>query len=352
MRVAFALWLALALTACGSTSRKRVVAGGDDPLQDVGAGLDELRRDLESTVLENYSHLGLGNLHAFADSVSDHEPIALLGPRASDMVVHDSRDREMRDRRLYRARDVRLHSKNLQMHLSDDGSAAWVADEISYRVPHRGKVAALALRYTAVLVRRSGRWEIMAEHLSYPLEMERVTALAKSKELPRLRPLGEYVPANAKVVSKVVARLNQHGLARRRDILSAALSSLVWLPPRSSEFRGRAIASAPSVVEMFGEQAKAERTGVVAYVTDSRTIAWVAEHTYVRATAPDAELLVPTRALYVLERTESEWKVVQMHVSVPLTTELINELVFGERELDGNDSTSEWRKSEPPHAEP
>lgn len=326
--------LGAAAVACGGGGGAKVATTSNiDPAQDVGAGLEELRRDLESTVLENYSHLSLGNIGAYADNVASDAPIALLGPRSSDLVTDDSPFRERRDRRLYSDRDVQIFSKHLEMHLSDDGATAWVADELSYRVPYDGREAALPLRYTAVLVRQEGRWVIRAEHMSYPLAADRVITLARGGSLHKLRNLGSRVETGAGTPSDIAEKLHDGRQEVRRAHASAAESSLWWLPGPGSEYRGTSISEAPPVASLFGDSPGVERGGVIAAVTQSETIAWVAEHLFVRIRAFDETVVIPLRALYVFEKTGADWQVVQAHYSVALENEQINQSVFGEKKL-------------------
>lgn len=317
---------------CGGATKTQDTAATVDPLQDVGAGIIELRRDLESTVLENYSHLSLGNLEAYADSIAREGPIALIGPRPSDLIVAGPRSR---DRRLFSERDVQIYSKNLEMHLSEDGASAWVADELSYRVPHENKQAALSLRYSAVFERRVGRWVMVAEHLSYPVAVDRVVGLARGERFPKLSKMGKNLSDSTETVASIARRIHVGDADYRKTHFSAAQSSLHWLPGPAGEFRGEAIWKAPRLIEYFGGTASTQRTGIVASVTASESIAWVAEQVFLRVRAYDEEFIVPIRGLYVFEKTGNQWQVVQSHLSVPLSNELLSELVFGQGEAGG-----------------
>jgi len=317
-----------ALAACGG-AKKVAEVEAVDPMQDVGSGLAELESDLESTVLENYSHLSLGNLEAYADSIAEG-PICLFGPRASDVVVDGSPGRGRRDRRLFRDRDIRIYSKNLELHLSKDGSAAWVADEISYRVPHQGREAALSLRYSAIFTRKAGRWEMQAEHLSYPLAHDRVLAAARAERLPRPSKIGRTIAKAAEVPASIVRRVHVGAADYRASVLSLADTALEWLPDTSAEYRGKAIATAPRLGAIFGASSSIQRIGIVAQVTASETVAWVAEQSRLRVKIAGDEVGIPLQGLYVFVKSGTTWKLVQSHVSVPLNDELIDEAVFGE----------------------
>jgi len=321
------------LAACGG-ARKVADVEHVDPMQDVGSGMAELRQDLESTVLENYSHLSLGNLDAYADSIAEGL-ICLLGPRATDLVLDGSPLRGRRDRRLLRDRDIRMYSKNLELHLSKDGSAAWVADEISYRVPHQGREAALSLRYTAVFARKAGRWEMLAEHLSYPLAVDRVVTAARAERLPKPSKMGRVIAKAAEVPASIVRRMHAGPADYRASVLSTAASALQWLPDTGAEYRGPAIGTAPRLGGLFGGKASFQRVGIIAQVTASETVAWVAEQSRLRVNVAGEEIVFPIQGLYVMVKSDGGWKVVQSHVSVPLTDGLIDEAVFGDAPVTG-----------------
>ncbi|HWO22381.1 MAG TPA: nuclear transport factor 2 family protein [Kofleriaceae bacterium] len=58
-------------------------------------------------------------------------------------------------------------SKRLEVHLAQDGTAAWAFDEISWRVHLCGRTAAIPLRLTALFAREGDRWVFVFEHLSF-----------------------------------------------------------------------------------------------------------------------------------------------------------------------------------------
>ncbi|MGN6107496.1 MAG: nuclear transport factor 2 family protein [Kofleriaceae bacterium] len=58
-------------------------------------------------------------------------------------------------------------SKRLEINLSQDGSAAWVFDEISWRIGMCGRTAVIPLRMTALFARDGDRWVQVFEHLSF-----------------------------------------------------------------------------------------------------------------------------------------------------------------------------------------
>lgn len=60
-----------------------------------------------------------------------------------------------------------VRSKRLETHLAKDLSAAWVADELSWRIPMCGRTAVVPLRITMLYARDGDRWVQVFEHMSF-----------------------------------------------------------------------------------------------------------------------------------------------------------------------------------------
>ncbi len=119
--------LAFALSACGgpsnpSLSGTRVVSVPDSANKN---RVRALTRDLEATLLENYSHLSLGNMDAFIDSIAPGRPVALIGLGAKELWESNSTD----DRRPFPNLNGEFSPKNLSVELSSDAELGWVVDE-------------------------------------------------------------------------------------------------------------------------------------------------------------------------------------------------------------------------------
>ena len=132
-RVAIAA-AALALIAGCSGSKKPADRGGftvPDGRDDIGS---DLVRDLEATVLENYSHLTLNNHEAYMDSLAQDLDLAMVGLGAGDVMVGPGPRASWVEQRPYHERTgVRLFSKNLRVHLATDSQVGWTSDEVSRR---------------------------------------------------------------------------------------------------------------------------------------------------------------------------------------------------------------------------
>jgi hypothetical protein len=99
-----------------------------------------------------------------------------------------------------------------------------------------------------------------------------------------------------------------------------------------SEYVGSEIRQAPRLLALFGPDAIVNVTDVRVHTGPGQKVAWVACHLMVRhflgATAPGQE--IGLRGSFVLERDDDRgWRIVQTHISVPVSEEILKQLVFG-----------------------
>jgi len=60
-----------------------------------------------------------------------------------------------------------VRSKRLEIQLALDQSAAWMSDEVSWRMEQCGKTAVIPLRITALYAQDGDRWVLIVEHVSF-----------------------------------------------------------------------------------------------------------------------------------------------------------------------------------------
>jgi hypothetical protein len=331
-RPASLIALAVALAACGGSRRviaPATVAGPETPEADAPTGRDAAAHDLEATVLETYSHLTLGNFAAFRDTLAGDEPVTLIGVTPGD-VVTGMRPREAGyDRRLYQATSPTVLAKNLEVHLSQDGSVGWTFDEMSYRVPHEGRTASIPVRNTSLFVRDIDRWVLVLEHQSYPTAIDDLRAAAASRHLPRpatfaARPL----PAPARDLVRLVDLL--HDADRRGRVrVASGREALVLLPDRDHELHGADATDAPALAALFGPRTTVSVRDPRLGLARSGEVAWVAANLMVRTAVNDEPVEIGLRGTYVFRRVGRTWELVQMHVSAPVTERELGRRVFG-----------------------
>lgn len=240
-------------------------------------------------------------------------------------------------------------SKRLEMHLSEDLTAAWVFDEVSYRFPgcvvtgrdgalDTYKIATVPLRLTAVFVRDGERWVQVLEHLSYPQRVADLIAGASEFKPPGpalrngLDPRAKPMTVPKELVQRAIAV--DLGAEERTRIFASDRDALAIWPDPEHELRGGSVVSSVSLAEAFDAtktELKSYRMGMSPDPTGGvggGSVAWAAitfELTARRVT--DEGDVIPVkldlRASYVMERREVDgtptWQLVQSHVSSPVS---------------------------------
>lgn len=278
-----------------------------------------------------------------------------------------------------------VRSKHLQIHLSNDESAtaAWMSDEVSWRITLCNRTAVIPLRVTALYAHDGDRWVQVFEHLSFG-RMPQPTfdgqlrgSLMVSPEEDCHRP--EFCP--------VVDRALSDELSRQLSALVSAQSTRVALtvaagtrdpdptkpaptfllgPDPDSEWDG-ASSSVDKIRLLDGKvviegDRRIGTIGIGAY--DKATIAyWVGNLTADLAHHPGSPTSkVRLRGTFVFEKRKDHWVVVQGHISQPIDDIDLASTVFGtaliaEKPLqitcdDGSRSTAQSQSTQAPTPTP
>lgn len=333
MRLAAAALVCAA--ACGG--RSATTGGGEvEPVrQDPAVSDSDLARDLEATVLEGYSQLSLGNFEAYADTVAEDVELALveIGPR--DVLI---RRRDRINATAFRLDPCEeVLSKNLEVHLSRDDSIGWTFDEVSCRLrdPFEGRVAAIPLRVTAVYQRYLDSWVLVMQHVSYPMPVEEVIAVARAGALRAPVAIEQRIEPSDGIRrtlrSNLRAVITNRGTNRARKIATDPGALALW-PGPEHEYHGPAIRDAPTLEELFGAAATIEPDGIYIGLARNKQVAWVVANLRVQTVVSDDPLTIGLRATYVFERrddTPGVWNIVQTHVSAPIVQGALTKRVFG-----------------------
>jgi hypothetical protein len=296
-------------------------AGSGPPLSDT-EGQDEplsrmaLLRDLESEVLDGYERdEPLDPQVRVIDPVIGPARIG-VGPGdvwfGSQVSVGTSRWPLTTDRTI--ALDVK--SKKLELHMAVDQSAAWVADEVSWRISACDRTAVIPLRFTSLYVRDGDRWSAVVEHLSYG----RQPSPDDPPDFGAGVDAGEADPAISAAVDGVIAPM----LAVARPVeLALAPEAFALGPDIWDELRTDEIAVTP----LWPEDLKIEqrRVGVVERSGRATVAYWVGTLLGGHAGGPPIRL----RATFVFERRGKEWTTAQAHVSLPVDDPALANAAFG-----------------------
>lgn len=225
-------------------------------------------------------------------------------------------------------------SKRLEVYLARDATAAWVFDEISWRIPMCGRTAVIPLRMTALFARDGDRWVPVFEHLSFAHEptpshagelrgvsirsevVDRDLADDLSRLLPPLLSRGPLDPGSEDFAKKLRARIGQ--------VMATTPDALVLGPKLDSEWRGNDVLG--SQLWHLALTADDRRVGTVGRSLDTATVAyWIGNFVANLPARPGYPAgRTRMRGTFVFEKrcaTENKdcrWVIVQAHVSQPI----------------------------------
>lgn len=159
-------------------------------------------------------------------------------------------------------------SKRLEIHLAQDGTAAWAFDEISWRVRSCGRTAAIPLRMTALFAREGDRWIGVFEHLSFG----RLPAPALDGKL-RGTSIRSAVASSDLVdeLSGVLAQA-QLGAKRAPAAIATGPEAVIVGPDIYDEWHARDVLT--SNLAMFALRAEDRRVGTIGPTPADTTIAY------------------------------------------------------------------------------
>ena len=300
-------------------------------------GPDALLADLRATVLESYEARSGGYEEAYLDSVTHDAKLILISVGPQDVVLgYDpiacQRNRPFRDR------PATFVSKALDTQLSHDHQVAWVYDEISYRIEIGKRQALIPLRMTSVWERRTGRWIMTQEHVSYGVPDEDAMNDAAAGRLQTPKPLGNTTAAGAEPVRAILLRLIADEDDARKRHIAVGQGSVFVASDSDRERRGERVAET-TIRSMFGYDWEVRSSDLRVQLSGSGTVAWAAGNVVVEGTGEDQRAL-PLRATWVLERQGDDWKVVQTHVSVPVGAQELQRRVLGEPQASSRSSAA------------
>jgi hypothetical protein len=253
-----------------------------------------------------------------------------------------------------------VHSKRLETHLAKDRSAAWVADELSWRISICGRIAAIPLRMTMLYARDGDRWVPVFEHMSFGHEAapRRDGQLYGARMSSKSVASSDFVDELSSIVAPVLSGASRssavasgpeamllgpdvnaewHGM----DVLSAKLAAgpMKLVEDRRIGYIGRSFQTATVAYWIGNVVAELPaRPGVAAGKSRMRTTFVFEKRRFVNAASKKSEA-----ELRKLETTgcaengeDCKWVLVQGHVSQPIGDQDLATRVFGTALLTPN----------------
>jgi hypothetical protein len=299
--------------------------------------LGRLRRELEAEILDGYSRTEMIDPQTWIGMTDPGVGLVRIGVGPDDLVW-TTKPEDVQPRKRWPLGDGWARTKLLQIHVTEDGSVAWAFDEVSWRLEVCGRTAVVPLRVTSFYLRDGERWVPMMEHVSYAQQVGAVL----DNGLAGVALEGQIGP-DAAVTGATAVRVAVEGaIGARKDADKAALfasdaDALVLWPDPAHELRGSAVVTGPGLADSFDASSvtiEGYRIGLAGGGGQGASIGWWAGTLRLTARRVDegqAESIVQVRlrATVIVERTDDLWRVVQAHVSAPISNADLASAVFG-----------------------
>ncbi len=353
MRLGLAIMTASwSIAGCSGTQGR-----GSAPLADPFVANDSdviaaITRELQDDVLASYERDDPPD--ADTGMIASMIGGARIGVGPGDVLVGQELTRAPSRWPLRVDRDIATHvrSKRLESHLAQDLSAAWVFDELSWRIAMCGRIAVIPLRVTSLYARDGDRWVQVVEHLSFghPLTPRRDGELF-GKTIPP-----GSIPGSGSLrddLSRVVSPLFSRAARDPAAIASGPESNLLG-PETEAEWHGAEVA----IAKLPAAKLEDRRIGTIGRSLESSTIAyWVGNLVASVPARPGvAAGKVRLRASFVFELRRvvrhgdaapeakacssdpqgCRWVLVQAHVSQPIGDQELALKVFGTALMSSN----------------
>lgn len=232
----------------------------------------------------------------------------------------------------------RVRSKALKIHLSADKqvTAAWMSDELSWRIEMCGRTAVIPLRITALYAHDGDRWVQVFEHLSFG-RMPMPTPDGKLRGAPIREAVidrglsDELSRVLSGLLSGQSARVEQVVAGGSVDAPTQPAPTFLLGPDPDGEWTGTEHVESIRLID--GKVTLDERrVGVISTGRPERaTIAyWVGnlvadlEH---HPGTPASKVLL--RGTFIFEKRDDRWVVMQGHISQPIDDIDLAQYVYG-----------------------
>jgi ketosteroid isomerase-like protein len=323
---AFVAFVALAACTAPQAPATQATTPTDDTA-DRALDRAALAHDLETTIRESYASISGGYDEAYLDGLARDRRLVLIDVGPEDVLVgFDARACTMRQQ--FQNHRVEILTKRLEVHISEDGTAAWSFDELSYRVLQEGRRVIIPMRSTAVYERRNGRWLLVQEHVSYGIGDDEIWAYAAAQHMGLPAPLENWT-SPGEAAATVRALLEGAAAGGDVPLADADAGTLVVGSDPDAEFRGPAALAHASLRSLYGDDKTFKLRDLRVKTSATGQLAWAAANVVVGGTVEGAAVSLPLRLTWVLELRAGAWRVVQVHASVPVPASELSLRVFG-----------------------
>ena len=160
-------WALLLLLACAKPVVKEAQPLVDPVATNDGDRLSAMKTELENDILESYDRDEAPELET--GMLSPAIGGARIGVGPGDMLIaQDLRRAPSRwPLNVDRATLTSVRSKRLAVSFAIDETAAWMSDEVSWRITICGRIAVIPLRITGLYAHDGDRWVPVFEHVAF-----------------------------------------------------------------------------------------------------------------------------------------------------------------------------------------
>lgn len=104
---------------------------------------------------------------------AEEDNIAMIGTDSDELLVGWNEIRDAIQHQFDAFEDTYVSVNNQKIHLGESGKTAWFYETLNYNFIYRGEAMSFeGIRFTGVLVKKDGNWEIVQGHLSIPAEVD------------------------------------------------------------------------------------------------------------------------------------------------------------------------------------
>lgn len=219
-------------------------------------------------------------------------------------------------------------SKRLEIHLAKDQTAAWVFDEISWRVTLCERTAIIPLRMTALYARAGDRWVPVFEHTSFG----RTPTPARSGQLlPRRIATAVASRDFADELSRTLSPVLRRSIEKSPKSVSLGADASLLGVDDAAEWHGPDVVQAKLLPGVEPMKLEDRRVGVIGSSIEKSSIAyWIGNVIADLPARPGvAAGAGQFRGTFVFERRNAAWVLVQGHLSHAIEDGDLASAVFG-----------------------
>ena len=139
------------------------------PEVDVDKELSEIRSVLEQYELARESE----DFSTVEQIWASSDDIVLFGTEGDEQMVGIGEIKKAMSRQFDEFENTLINISEQRIHLSKDGNMAWFSEVLDYNfIYHEENMVFEGIRFTGVMQKNEGKWQLVQGHLSVPYEAE------------------------------------------------------------------------------------------------------------------------------------------------------------------------------------